>query len=75
MKVTNLIDELEKIEFVKRAAKRFSENKELSSYTDSDIASGCWFAVRWGLLDDCVLVFKVDENFAPEIFGQVIERS
>lgn len=69
---TTIKDEQDRIDFVTRAAKRFAREPELKTYTDGDIEPGCLFAVRWGLGNDCVLVFKLDELFTPINYGQVI---
>ena len=65
--------ETEKLEFAKRAARHFEENKNHWSY--GDIGPGNWLALRWGLGDDCVLVIKQDENEVAVNYGQAIKRN
>jgi hypothetical protein len=64
----------EELAFVKMAAKYFSENKQCHTFTKKDITTGCLFAVRWGLLDDCVVVLRLDDNHEPKIYANVIKR-
>ena len=61
------------IDFAKRAAKNFEEHPEYSTFTDGEVEAGCLFGVRWGLGDDCVLVFELDYN-DPVIFTQFIKK-
>lgn len=72
MRHTRLSEELEKIEFAKKAARYFSSHDKIYSYTNSEIEPGCYFALRWGAGDDCVLVVKLDEDFIPELYTQII---
>lgn len=72
MKQTTMLDEMEKIEFAKRAAERFAGDPNLTTYTDSAIAVGCLFALRFGMGDDCVVVFRLDEEFEPTNYTQLI---
>lgn len=69
MEIIYLHDRREKDAFAERAAKRFAEDNKILTYTDEEPDSGCFFAVRWGLGDDCVLVFKIDE---PTVYQQLI---
>lgn len=60
------------IEFAEKAAAHFAAHPEHSTYTEGEIISGCLFAVRWGLGDDCVLVFKLDENHVPTNYQNLV---
>lgn len=42
MRAYILEDEKEALEFAKRAAKRFSENPDMTTFTDKEITSGCF---------------------------------
>jgi len=75
MRHTYLAEADAQIAFVKSAADHFSAHPEHSTYTDGEIKSGCLFAVRWGLRNDCVLAFKLDEYFEPIVYGECIKRS
>lgn len=67
------IDEMKKeIEFVEKAARVFSDNKDISTFTDGEIAPGCLFALRWGILEDCIVVFKLDSEHLPVNYVQLI---
>jgi len=63
----------EKIEFANKAAKHFSEHPEHSSFTEGKIEGGCLFGLRWGLGDDCVLVFRLDYD-EPLNFTNIIKK-
>lgn len=58
--------------FVKKAAKYFLENPKKSTFTESEIVPGCYFALRWGMDDDCVLLFRLDEDLVPTVYQQAI---
>ena len=60
--------------FAIRAAIHFSDHKEHFTYTDGDIEPGCLFAMRYGLGDDCVVVLKLDCEFVPVNFQQLIRE-
>jgi len=72
MQQKTISSELETIEFVKRAAKCFFEDEKIATYSDDTLSSGNLFAVRWGLGEDCVLVFRLSEDFEPVIFAQAV---
>ncbi len=74
MKHTNLSELVEIIDFVNSAKEHFEKDNNMRTFTINAVDAGCLFAVRWGLGDDCVLVFKLDENFEPLIFGQAINK-
>lgn len=61
-------------EFAKRAAKNFAKCKEHCTYTHGEIKAGCLFAMRWGLGEDCVVVFRLDEDFEPINYQQLIRQ-
>jgi len=56
----NLTNEAEKLAFAQRAAVNFAENPKNNTYSDKEIEPGCYFAIRWGLGNDCVVVIKLD---------------
>ena len=69
------VDELnEEIAFAEKAAKKFAENNELSTLTESEILPGCLFAVRWGLDNDCVVVLKIDECHEPKNYSNLVRK-
>lgn len=67
-----LSDELNQIEFAKKAAAFFASHAEKSSYGDID--PGSFIALRWGLGDDCVLVLKLDEYHVPTNYAQLVRQ-
>ena len=62
------------IEFANKAARKFEENPSFTTVTIGEIEAGCLFAVKWGLGDDCVLVFQLDNIYEPAIFTQIIKE-
>jgi len=74
MRMVYMDDEDEAKAFAIKAAKGFEEHNEWMTYADKKIAAGCLFAVRWGLLDNCVLVFKLDELFEPVNYQGLIKQ-
>jgi hypothetical protein len=62
-----------KIDFAERAAVHFAANRDHSTF--GNIKPGIYLAIRWGLGDDCVLVLKLDEDFDPIIFANIIKQT
>lgn len=69
--MTNLKEEQEVIDFTKRAKERFEGNNKM--FTFGDIKPGELFAMRWGVCDDCILVFRIDEDFCIRSFQNEIK--
>jgi len=65
-------DEKEEREFALRAATAFDADEHLVSYTDGDIKAGCFFALRFGADEDCVVVMKLDEFHEPINYQNII---
>lgn len=74
MKMVRLKEENEIKEFAIRAAIYFEEHKKCWSFTDQEIQADCLFALRFGLGRDCVVVFKLDENFEPINYQEIINN-
>ena len=58
----------EKVEFAKLAMNHFKENPSHSTFTLGDIEYDALFAVRWGLGQDCAVVFTIGDtpiNYKP----------
>jgi len=69
------LEEYEEVKlFAIRAAEKFALNEKLYTYTDGEIEEGCLFALRFGLDDDCVVVFKLDSSFVPINYQQLIKQ-
>lgn len=73
-RMTTVAEEQERISFAKRAAEHFAKHPEHYTFTGGDIVPGCLFAVRWGIGDDCVLVFRVDPDCEVVNFQQAVQR-
>ena len=63
---------IEEFEFANRAAKHFGKHPEHTTYSDKEIEAGCYFALRWGLDRDCVLVLKIDDDVEPSNYNKLI---
>lgn len=73
MRMVHLDEEDEVREFAKKAAKSFTANEQFITFTDGEVEAGCLFAIRWGFGADCVLVFRLDEDFEPVNYQQLIK--
>lgn len=71
--VTHLSDEKERLNFATRAAAYFAEHPDCTAYTAGDVVQGEWFAVRWGMGNDCVLTFRISEEDPVTVYQQAIE--
>jgi hypothetical protein len=70
--MTHLNEECNTTNFAKKAAQWFEKKENGMTYTEESIEAGCLFALRFGHGGDCVLVFKLDENFEPINYQQLI---
>ena len=67
------LSELEaEIDFARRAAKDFAEHPEHATF--GSLEPGSLLALRWGLGNDCVFVFKLDESFIPTNYMNMIKQ-
>lgn len=71
MRHVYMSDERERQAFAEKAARHFKSDRGCFTYTADNIEPGAWFAVRWGMGEDCVLVFRVGDE-TPVIYGQLI---
>jgi hypothetical protein len=60
--------------FLERAKSYFTHNNQ-DTYTDGEIEKGVFFAYKWGADKESILIFKVDENFDPTVYGKALEAS
>ena len=65
---------LSELDFAREAGMFFAKNKEITTYTSQNIddSKGEFFAVRWGMGKDCVLVLKLDEYFEPTNYQNIV---
>lgn len=59
--------------FASLAAKRFAESPDAASFSLKTPSAGCLVALRWGLMDRSVLVFRVDDK-EPILFRDLIQQ-
>lgn len=75
-RLTSIEQEKELISFVEKAALCFLKSDKFSTYTESgNILPGDLMAVRWGLGNDCIMVFRISDDFEPRVYQQVIKTS
>ncbi len=71
MEIAYLEKRQEKDSFAERAAEHFANNQ--SHYTYGEIKSGEYFALRFGMGEDCVVVFRIDDE-TPVNYQNIIKR-
>lgn len=72
MRMTYVSQELDRVEFAKKAAEYFAKDPKNRSY--GELTPGSLIGIRWGMGDDCVLVLKLDEDFEPVNFQQAVKH-
>ena len=72
MNMMNLEEQEAKLAFVKEASAFFTANPRCTSYTRGDLKPGVLFALRFGFDNDCVVVFRIDEDFPVESYPNII---
>ncbi len=72
MEMTYLEERQEKDLFAKRAAEHFANRPSNYTFTDGEIKSGEYFALRFGMGDDCVVVFRIDDE-TPVNYQNIIK--
>jgi len=70
MKQLDIQDSIDELEFVKKAVNKFNGNKIYTTHSLKNPSEGALFAVRCGLSDDCLLVFRIGDE--PRIYKQVL---
>ena len=58
--------------FVKEAAEYFKKHPTKTTYSTAEIEPGCFFAVRWGIEGQAVLVLRLDESKTPTVYGDLL---
>jgi hypothetical protein len=74
MEMTYLHERQEKDAFAERAAKHFTKHPEHWTFTDGEIEARAYFALKFGLGEDCVVVFRIDDE-EPLNYQQIMERN
>ncbi len=75
MIMTTYSDERERRDFAKSAADHFATHPQHWTYSNNDGPTpGQLFALRWGLGDDCVVVFRVGDD-EPVNYQNIIPRT
>ena len=76
--MTSIEKEKELLEFVEKAKRCFEtlQSPPFVSFTmTGEIICDELFALRWGMGDDCILVFRVSHEMEPRVYQQAIKRS
>ena len=74
MRMVYVSEDNEVRDFAKKAAMVFASHKDVYTYTSMGIEAGELFAVRFGSCDNCVVVFRIDEDFEPINYQQLIDQ-
>jgi hypothetical protein len=72
MRQTTAEEEREQLAFATEAARHFKSNPECATFSD-EIRPGGFLAIRWGMLDDGVLVVRLDEGHEPTNYSGIIK--
>ena len=73
MRHVDMNDKKEQDDFVEKATEWF--NAKPNSVTFGNVnQAGAYFAMRWGYGGDCMLVFKLDPDFEPTVYDEVLDR-
>lgn len=73
MRMVYMSEEGKVRDFAEDAARHFAKHKEHTTYTHDKLEEGCLFAMRWGWGNDCVVIFRLDEDFEPVNYQQLIK--
>jgi len=71
-RMTTTEEELDRIEFARKAAQHFANNPKHWSF--GDLKPETFLALRWGMGDDCVLVLKLDPTFEPINYRNLVRQ-
>lgn len=74
MKIVYMSDDDEVRYFAKKAAMFFAKHEDYCTFTRGGIEAGELFAVKFGIDNDCVVVFRIDKNFEPINYQQLIDK-
>lgn len=74
MKHIYMSDEEERQAFARKAAAWFVKHPEHRTYTDGEILPGKWFASKWGLDENCVVVFKIDADHGVTNYQELMRE-
>lgn len=72
MRIVYMTDAREELAFAEKAAADFAAHPKHSSYTDGELKSGAFLALRWGLHNRAVAVMRIDACHEPVIYGDLI---
>lgn len=59
--------------FADKAAKHFAQNPGHFTY-GGDLNPGTWLALRWGAVNDCVVVLKISEDHTPVNYYELVKK-
>lgn len=62
MIMTRIEERRRQDDFAQRAARHFRDNPNHWSYTDGEIKAGEFFALRFGMGKDCVVIFTIGDD-------------
>ena len=71
MVMTHLDEEKDRLAFVEKVIENFSINTKHCTY--GDLTPGSLFALRYGLGNDCIVIFQISDE-EPRNYQNVIPR-
>ena len=60
--------------FARRAAAWFVAHPKDRTYTDGEVRPGKWFASKWGLDENGVVVFKIDSEHGVTNYQELMKE-
>lgn len=72
MRMLTMSEELKKLRFVTEAKKYMNSRPKCYSY--GVLEPGEYFAMRFGLGDNCLVVFRIDPDCNIENYQQILDR-
>lgn len=73
MQRANIEETLAELRFVNEAAKMLGSNKEMCTF--GEIEPGQLFALRWGMDNNGIVVFKIAEEYPIKNYANVIKNT
>jgi len=75
MRSTYISEDLQQIEFARKAGEHFANHPEHTTFTDGEIEPDAFLAIRWGMDNDCVLVTQLHSYHEPTIYAQAVKKA
>ena len=67
--MTSLKEEEALLDFVRTAIEKFNSNFKYATYSNEN-----YMALRYGIMEDCVKIIRIDPEWAPRNYQNVLKR-